>query len=363
MDTMKGTMKDIIAVDTTTKKRYFSSKIPCKQGVLLVNLGTPDSPEPQDVKRYLTEFLLDPRVIDKPYLLRQFLVRGLIIPSRYKESAKSYQAIWTNEGSPLKIYGERVCTLLQQALGDDYQVELAMRYQNPSIKQALNKLQRCASVTVIPLFPQYASATTGSIIEEVFKHLSKEQNIPSIRCINQFYNHPKFINAFCERAKDFNLSQYDHILFSFHGLPTRQLKKANSHCLQKKDCCHSLNQENFCCYSAQCYETARLIADQLQIKKSSYTVTFQSRLGKDPWIMPYTADTINQFAKEGAKNLLVFCPAFVADCLETIFEIGKEYAENFIHAGGKKLDLVNSLNDHPLWIETLVDLCQKRQNP
>lgn len=360
VDTVAG-MVGMVDTEDAAKitSKHFSSKTPCKQGVLLINLGTPNSAEPQDVKRYLNEFLLDPRVIDSPYLLRQLLVRGFIIPSRYKESAKNYRAIWTKEGSPLKIYGERVCTLLQQTLGDNYHVELAMRYQNPSIKQALDKVKKYPSLIIIPLFPQYSSATTGSIIEEVFKHLSQEQNIPSVRCINQFYNHPKFINAFCERAQDFDLSQYDHILFSFHGLPQRQLKKANPHCLQKEDCCRSLHKDNYGCYSAQCYETASLIANQLQIKKNNYTVTFQSRLGKEPWIMPYTADTIDQLAKKGSKKLLVFCPAFVADCLETIFEIRKEYAENFVHAGGEKLDLVTSLNDHPLWIETLADLCRK----
>lgn len=329
-----------------------------RRGVLLVNLGTPDSQEPKDVKKYLTQFLTDGRVIDIPWLKRQILVRGIIVPKRYKESAENYSRIWTEEGSPLLMYGLKVKNLLQEALGDTFQVELGMRYQNPSIEQALTALKRCPEIIVVPLFPQYASATTGSVHQEVMRIISDWNRIPETQLINSYPTHPKMIQAFCEQAKGFDLSSYNHILFSFHGLPEKQLRKADfhNHCLQAENCCATLNDKNRLCYSAQCHATAQAISQSLNLKPDQFTICYQSRLGKDPWVKPYASDVIKELAEKGAKNLLVFSPAFVCDCLETIDEIANEYLTEFQGYGGHRLDLVPGLNDHPMWIEALKSL-------
>lgn len=335
-----------------------------KKGILLVNLGTPDSPSPGDVRRYLDEFLMDGRVIDKQLIQRNLLVRGIIVPFRTRNSAKIYKKIWTDEGSPLLIYGENVKSALQQELGERYHVVLGMRYQKPSIEKALNELKSAGvdSILVLALFPQYASATTGSVHQRVMEIVSKWQTIPDIRFVNSFHDHPGMIRLFADNARKYDLSKYDHVLFSFHGLPKRHLIKADetgSCCMKDPGCCNSLRDENRYCYSAQCYDTARLIAGELQISPKNFSVCFQSRLGKDPWIEPYTSEVIQELAKQGKKRLLVFCPAFVADCLETIYEIGEEYQEEFAEAGGEKVQLVESLNDHPQWIQTLKEIVDR----
>lgn len=326
-------------------------------GILLVNLGTPASPKPSDVYRYLIEFLTDERVIDMPWLKRQLLVRGVIVPSRYKQSASQYQQIWTKEGSPLMIYGKKVQEALQASLGKQFSVELAMRYQQPSIKSSLDKLLEAGidHLIVLPLFPQYASATTGSVHQRVQEELCKLNVIPKVTLIDHFATHPSLIAAFCEVARKYALESYDHILFSFHGLPQRHIQKADRYgkCLASPDCCKALGRQNGCCYSAQCYATAQAIAKGLQLLPERYSVSFQSRLGKDPWLTPYTSEMIENLAREGKQKVLVMCPAFVCDCLETIFEIGVEGAHAFKQAGGKQLDLVPGLNDHPLWINAL----------
>lgn len=329
-----------------------------KSGVLLVNLGTPDSPNPTDVKRYLKEFLTDGRVIDIPWLKRQLLTRAIIVPKRYRESAENYRQIWQKEGSPLMIYGLSVERKLQQLLGEEYQVELAMRYQQPSIAEKLQQLSRCKEIVILPLFPQYASATTGSVHQRVMEHVSSWARIPAMRFVESYPLHPKMIEAFSSRARSYPIDEYDKLLFSFHGLPERQLKKCDGegYCLEKKECCHTLREENASCYGAQCYATAAAIAKNLGLDKGRYSVSFQSRLGGDPWIRPYTSDLLKTFAESGIKKVLVLCPAFVCDCVETIHEIGIEYKNEFIACGGEQLHLVEGLNDHPLWIETLADL-------
>jgi len=323
-----------------------------------VNLGTPDSYRIKDVHRYLTEFLTDERVIDYPWLKRQLLVRGLIIPARVRNSANSYKAIWQEEGSPLMIYGGKVEKKLQEALGEGFEVRLAMRYQNPSIESAMRDLEKknLEQLIILPLFPQYASASTGSAHQEVLRRLSTWNVIPEVNLINSYPTQPKMIAAFCERAKQFPLESYEKVVMSFHGLPIRQLIKAdkNNVCQVKPRCCENLSEKNFLCYGAQSYATAKAIAGRLGLKQ--YDVAFQSRLGKDPWIGPFTSDLLESYAKEGVKKVLVFCPAFVCDCLETIFEISVEYKEEFQKSGGEVLDLVPGLNDHPLWIEALKDL-------
>lgn len=337
-----------------------------KKGVLLVNLGTPDAPSRGAVYCYLKQFLLDPRVIDYPWLPRNLLVRGIIAPFRSGSSSKLYKMLWTEEGSPLKFYGERVRDGVQELLGDEYVVELAMRYQNPSIGHAIENLEKAlvSEITVIPMFPQYASATTGSVHDAVMQELSKRQIIPDVKMVNSYYDRPSMIKIFADNARQFDLNSYDHIIFSYHGLPQRQLRKGdptNSHCTKKEDCCSNISPVNQFCYSAQCHATTKAIVAELGLKPEQYTTAFQSRLGPEAWAQPYTIKTIEEQAERGAKRLLVFSPAFVADCLETIIEIGTEYQEEFEEMGGEHVDLVPSLNDDPRWIQTVADLVLEQQ--
>jgi ferrochelatase len=332
-------------------------------GVLLVNLGTPDSPSTPDVRKYLREFLNDPRVIDIAPISRWLLVNLIIVPFRSPKSAKLYSKIWRKDGvSPLLFYSIKQLELLRKNLGKDFKVELAMRYQSPSINEALEKFkgQEIKKIIIFPLFPQYASASTGSVVEKVMSIVKNWQVIPEMEFIGSFSTDDGFIKAFAEKGKQYNHAAYDHVIFSFHGLPERQIRKAddNNHCL-RENCCSSLNEKNAFCYRAQCHATARLIAEELNIPEEKYTITFQSRLGKDPWIKPYTDIVIRERAKIGDKKLLVFAPAFVSDCLETLYEIRVEYNELFKSAGGEKVDMVESLNDSPMWIDTMQRIIRK----
>lgn len=330
-----------------------------KTGVLLVNLGTPDSPATGDVRSYLKQFLLDPRVIDIPAIPRNLLVRGIIAPFRAPKSAKTYKAIWTEEGSPLLVFSQRLQKKVQQRLGDAYLVVLAMRYKNPSIEEGLAQLQQagCTRIKVLPLFPQYASATTGSVVELVMQCISTWQTMPDIEMINAFHAHPDFIAACVEKGRQYQPETYDHILFSYHGIPERQIiKAANGNQCLSNGCCDTLHTGNARCYKAQCHATTRAIAAELQLPEHTYTTCFQSRLGRTPWIQPYASETISQLAQKGIKRLLVFSPAFVADCLETIFEIGVEYDAEFKHLGGEKVQLVESLNDSDTFVSCICDL-------
>lgn len=330
-----------------------------KTGVLLVNLGTPDSPSNSDVRKYLREFLMDPRVIDIPYINRYLLVNLIIAPLRGPRSAKLYKTIWNDQGSPLLHYTKKQTDLLQTVLGNKYQVEFAMRYQKPSIESALNKFNKAIykEIIILPLFPQYASASTGSVHEKIMQIISNWQVIPEIKFINSFCDHPGFIKNFSAIGRSLSPENYDHILFSFHGLPERQIKKADSfgECLTN-NCCENFTEKNAFCYKAQCYQTARKIAESLSLPKDKYTICFQSRLGKDPWIKPYSDLIIKERADKGDKKLLVFAPAFTSDCLETIHEIGVEYHELFQAHGGREVKLVPSLNDDPEWIQTMKDM-------
>lgn len=330
-----------------------------KKGVLLVNLGTPDSPEVSDVRTYLDEFLMDERVIDINAFKRTLLVKGIIVPFRSPKTSKLYKEIWDENGSPLLYFSKIQVAMVQEKLGDEYHVELAMRYQNPSIASALDKLKTAMveSIQVIPLFPQYASASTGSVIQKVMELVGKWQTIPPISFINSFHDNELMIDTFAQNAEKYQPESYDQILFSFHGLPERQLKKCDhsgQHCLKKNDCCATLTDVNKFCYSAQCHDTARLIAKRLNIPAEKYSVCFQSRLGKEPWVQPYTSEVLKELAEKGKRRLLVFCPAFVADCLETLYEVSVEYHEEFRALGGEEVQLVASLNDDPKFIEALV---------
>lgn len=332
-----------------------------KTGVLLVNLGTPDNPKTPAVRRYLREFLMDGRVIDIPKWQRFLLVNGIIVPFRAPKSAKTYQELWTTNGSPLLLYGYAVQKLLQEQLGQDYHVALGMRYQNPSIAQALNELKtiQVHKIIILPLFPQYASATTGSVHEKVMEILRKWDNIPEVTFIAQYCNHTNFIQAFAEQGRKYlQQESFDHVIFSYHGLPERQIIKhdISNTCLKSENCCASYSVHNRLCYRAQCFETSRQLAKALSLEPEQYTVSFQSRLGKSPWIQPYTDETIKKLVLQNKKRILVFSPSFVADCLETTIEIGIEYKHLFESLGGERWQLVESLNDSPLWIETLKNL-------
>lgn len=330
-----------------------------KKGILLVNLGTPDDPSVKSVRRYLREFLMDKRVIDIPAISRWLLVNLIIAPFRGPKSAKEYQKLWEDRGSPLKFYSEDLRDAVQEKLGDEYVVALGMRYQNPSTPKALAYLKEnnVESIKVIPLFPQYASATSGSVNDKVMEIVSQWQVIPKIEFVANFIEHPLFLETIIDRAKDkMDTMNYDHYLFSYHGLPERQIYKAEINKCELGSCCNEYGASNKFCYRAQCFETTRLLADKLQLDPKNCSTTFQSRLGKDPWIQPYTENVLQDLAKNGIKKVLVFSPAFVADCLETTLEVGETYQEEFIEAGGEKWDLVESLNVHPKWVDCVCDM-------
>jgi len=332
-----------------------------KTGVLLVNLGTPDSPAVPDVRKYLREFLMDRRVIDIPFLNRLLLINLIIAPFRSPKSAKVYKELWTERGSPLFFYGKDVKELLQKSLGDDFVVALGMRYQSPSIESAIEELtaKTVSKLIVIPLFPQYASASTGSVVEKVMGIVSNWEVTPEIHFISNFLSEPLFIKAFAELGRKYMAAQnYDHYIFTYHGLPERQIKKAavQNYCQLTSKCCSTYHAKNKYCYRAQCYETTRLLAKELNLSEENYTVCFQSRLGKTPWIKPYTDEVIKELAKKGVKKVLALSPSFIADCLETTIEGGVEYRDLFKKYGGEHWQLVESLNVSPTWVQCLKEM-------
>ena len=333
-----------------------------KIGVLLINLGTPKSPTTRDVRSYLFQFLNDKRVIDLPWIIRKLLVNLIIVPFRAPKSAKIYKELWTEEGSPIIFHTNNLKNKLSTDLGEKYIVDYAMRYKKPSINAALNKFkhENLKQIIIIPLFPQYASATNGSVMEEVMNIVKNWWVIPELNFISQFYNEELFLDGFAEKGAQYNLKEYDKILFSFHGLPERHVDKVyNNSLCQDNDCEEGITELNQFCYKATCYETAKQIAKRLKINESDYIVTFQSRLD-NKWLKPFSDDIIIERAKKGDKKLLVFSPAFVADCLETIIEIGVEYQELFTENGGEKVQLVESLNDSEIWMNCLKSMILKR---
>lgn len=332
-----------------------------KEAVLLINLGTPDSPNTSDVRKYLTQFLNDKRVIDISAVGRFLLVNLIIVPFRSSKSAKLYKQIWTKDGSPLLIHTKKLSEKLQTEMGNDYVVDFAMRYQDPGIKKVLNKLKdtKPKKITIVPLYPQYASSSTGSTLEFVMKEISNWEVIPNINILSNFFDHPAFIRSIVEEAKNYSLNDYDHILFSYHGLPERQIKKASVHYGDNTcsfgECCNAITKNNQFCYRANCFETTQQLVKQLNIPEGKYTSTFQSRLD-DKWLKPYSDKVVAELAKKGAKKILVFSPAFVADCLETIYEIGIEYNEIFKENGGQSVTLVKSLNANDVWVKALKEI-------
>ncbi len=306
-----------------------------KTSILLLNTGTPTACTLPEVKRYLTEFLMDRRVLDLPFWLREIVVKWCIVPLRYKKSAKAYAKIWTPYGSPLMVHSRALAGSLQEELA--LPVEIGLSYSKPSIKEALRKLHGSHHIIVVPLFPQYASATSGSVLQEVMCTISKWEAIPKLSFLGPFFDNDLFIDAWVENARHIAFEEYDNVLFSFHGLPVRHVKRDTTYS-----------------YPMMCEQTAKAIAERLNI--SRYKICYQSRLGKDKWLEPYTQNVIKQERKLGAKKLLVFAPSFVADCLETSYEIGMEYREEFLTLGGEVLDLVPSLNTSPGWIKALTSM-------
>lgn len=328
-----------------------------KKGVLLINLGTPDSAEPRAVKRYLQEFLNDPRVIDLPFVLRKLLVNAVILPFRYKKTAAAYQKIWGEAGSPLLVNSERLKVSLANLLGEEYHVELGMRYGHPSIQSAVNQLKDVQSLNVIPLFPQYSSAATGSALEKLFVLLSKQWNIPSVRITGDFYNDAGFIAAYADRIKKtIQNKKIDLLLFSYHGLPERHINK--SECKASCDrfhACPAINTANLYCYRAQCYATSELIAKELALSPPQYAVSFQSRLGRTPWIKPYTDVLLPELIQKQVKNIAIVSPSFVADCLETVEEIDIRTRAQWQALGGETFTFIPCLNDDSLWVSALAN--------
>jgi ferrochelatase len=331
-----------------------------KTAILLLNLGTPDSPEKGDVRKYLSQFLNDERVIDIPWLSRTLLVNGIIVPFRAGNSSKLYKAIWDEKtGSPLLMHSTQLAQKLQEAVGSEYKVELAMRYQSPSMESVLERMKKEGyhKIVVFPLFPQYASSSTGSALQRFMEIVSKWWVIPELKIISQYYDNEDYINCIVNRGKQYDISAYDHVIFSYHGLPERQVDKVYQDGSLCKDhnCETELDESNYYCYKAGCYQTTKAIVEKLSIPAGKYTLSFQSRLD-DKWLKPFSDKVVEELATKGAKNVLVFSPAFTADCLETIYEIGTEYQEIFHKHGGKKIQLVESLNSGADWVETIKKL-------
>ena len=327
------------------------------KGILLVNLGSPDSPKPKDVKKYLGEFLMDERVIDIPLAARTLLVKGIILKTRPKASAAAYKKIWWEEGSPLIVLSERLQNKIQKQV--DVPVALAMRYGSMTIKKSLQELasKGVDEVLLFPLYPQFAMATTETIT--VLAEDIRKEHFPSIKIesVPAFYNKPDYIEVLSNSIKQhLEAENYEHLLFSYHGVPERHIRKSDvtkSHCKIDGSCCATPSKAHEFCYRHQCYEVTRLVAEKLQLKEGSFSTSFQSRLGFDPWLLPYTDRTIERLGKKGVKNMAIVTPAFVSDCLETLEEIAMEGQEIFHEMGGQGFTTVPCLNDDDEWVALL----------
>ena len=318
-----------------------------KIGIVLVNLGTPDAPTTDAVRRYLREFLSDPRVIEIPPLVWKPLLHGVILRTRPRASAAKYAMIWRDDGSPLRVYTERQAQLLQGLLGEQLRTPIvvrhAMRYGNPPIGKVLAALQaeRCERVLVLPLYPQYAASTTATALDKVFEFYARTRNVPELRTVKHFHDHPSYIRTLAESIRAFWLRQGrpDKLLMSFHGLPRFSLDRGDP-------------------YHCECHKTARLLAQELGLEADQWTLTFQSRFGRAEWLQPYTAATLEALGKQGVGRIDVVCPGFVSDCLETLEEIGIEGKQTFLQAGGREFHTIACLNDQPAWIAALADIAR-----
>ena len=334
-----------------------------KRGIVLVNLGSPDSTEVKDVRRYLNEFLMDERVIDKPWLLRALLVQGIIVPFRAPKSAEAYKSIWWKEGSPLIALTKQLQEAVQKYF--DEPVEIAMRYGNPSPKAAYDRLLTrqpgLEEVIIFPLYPHYAMSSYETAVEYMYSEHKKHGYSFRLTHAPVYYNHPSYIHALAESMKPYLETGYDKILFSYHGIPGRHVMKTDAtgcHCLRVNDCCNISSQAHATCYRHQVFETTKLVTEKLNILKDKYEISFQSRLGKG-WLEPFTDVRLQEMPKEGIKKLLVICPAFVSDCLETLEEIAERGKEDFLHAGGEEYAMIPCMNVQPDWVKTVAELIRE----
>lgn len=329
-----------------------------KKGIVLMNLGSPDSTRVKDVRRYLNEFLMDERVIDLPYLSRLLLVRGIIVPFRAPKSAAAYRSIWSEKGSPLMVISKELQEDVQQQVKEP--VVLAMRYGSPSPKEAFDELLQKApdldEVVLLPLYPHYAMSSYETAVEYARQTYKKGKYAFRLTIVPPYYNEPAYLHALTESMRPFLQEEYDHLLFSYHGVPERHIFKGDitgQHCLKVDDCCNVDSPAHNKCYRHQCIVTTKLAARILNIPANKFSWSFQSRLGRDEWLKPYTAERLAQLPAEGVKKLVIACPAFVSDCLETLEEIAVEGKEIFLHAGGSTFTMIPCLNTHPLWVKTV----------
>ncbi len=333
-------------------------------GVLLINTGSTEAPRTAETRTYLREFLSDPRILDINPVVRWFLLNFIILPTRPKNSARAYSQIWTEQGSPLLVVSRDLMAGLQEQMPDT-EFAIGMRYGKPSIEEGLTKLveSRVDRIILAPLFPQYSSAATGSALELVYRLAGKMWNVPALSVLPPFYDDPGFIASWADLSRPILESfKPDHLLMSYHGLPERQVKKsdtAGGHCLQKDDCCEQIGRANQFCYRAHCVATSRAMAKELGLTPDQYSFSFQSRLGRDPWLKPATDVVIPVLPKKGIKRLAVMCPAFTADCLETLEEIGLRAKSDFLTAGGEAFQFIPCLNSHPTWVKALVSMLQR----
>ncbi|MEO5891250.1 MAG: ferrochelatase [Ferruginibacter sp.] len=328
-----------------------------KTGIVLMNLGSPDSTDVKDVSRYLKQFLMDERVIDIPWLARYLLIKGIIVPFRAPKSAAAYETIWTKEGSPLVVLTKQLQKALQQQV--DVPVEIAMRYGNPTMAGAFDKLLKADpsldEVLAIPLYPHYAMSSFETAVEYAKEIHTKNKYPFKLIFQEPFYNDSGYINALAENIRPYLEQEYDHILFSYHGVPGRHIRKSDitgSHCLKSADCCNVASPAHAHCYRHQVFITTRLVMQQLNVAKDKHSIAFQSRLGKG-WLEPFTDIRLEEMPKEGIKKLLILCPAFVSDCLETLEEIDERGRASFMQAGGETYTMIPCLNTNPLWVDVL----------
>lgn len=324
---------------------------------ILMNLGSPKSTQHKDVKTYLTQFLMDERVIDKPYLLRSLLVKGIIVPFRTSKSAEAYKSVWADEGAPLINISKQLQTAVQKNF--EVPVKLVMRYGEPSSENVLKELHQNKNldeIILLPLYPHYAMSSYETAVEDIRQAHRKGKYSSTITTIKPFYNNADYINALSESIKPYIQQNFDKILFSYHGIPERHVKKTDvthAHCLKVNDCCHVASLAHDFCYRHQTITTTELIVERLKIPKEKTEQTFQSRLGRDPWLLPFTAVRLTQLPNEGVKNLLVVCPAFVSDCLETLEEMAIQGKETFLQSGGESFQLIPCMNTQALWVDTI----------
>ncbi|MBO9563213.1 MAG: ferrochelatase [Niastella sp.] len=332
-----------------------------KRGIVLMNLGSPDSTEVKDVRRYLDEFLMDGRVIDTPLLWRALLVKGIIVPFRAPKSAEAYKSIWTKDGSPLIVISKQLQQALQEQV--DEPVALAMRYGSPApwtaYDELLQKQPDLEEVVLVPLYPHYAMSSYETAVEYAKKMHRKGKYSFKLTVVPPFYDDAAYLDSLVDSIKPYLQKEYDHIVFSYHGIPERHVHKSDvtgNHCLKSADCCAVDSEAHKTCYRHQCIVTTNRVAQALQIPTSKFSFSFQSRLGRDEWLKPYTAVRLAEMPKEGIKKLVILCPAFVSDCLETLEEMGEEGREIFLHAGGEEFTLIPCLNVHPAWVKALKGL-------